>query len=72
MVDDILLCTVQFYRRADGSIYSTLVAMDQKLIEETGDCVGTRVGIVADWMHEGAKDMDAQSEKWLNEFRSSQ
>lgn len=60
-----LLCTIQLWRRPDGSIQSVIVCMDGGMIETTGDCVGTRVAIVADWMHEGADDLDQQSEDWL-------
>jgi hypothetical protein len=65
-----MLCTVQLWRRADGSIQSVLSSMDGDLIETTGHDVPSRVAIVADWMLAGAADMDDQSRKWLEELQT--
>lgn len=67
-----LLCTVQLWRRPGGKVVSRLVTMEAGLIETTGDNVAERVMIVADWMHEGAQDMHAQSEQWLRELGGDQ
>jgi len=60
-----ILCVIQLWRRPDGSIQSVLSSMDGALIETTGDDVPSRVAIVADWIRQGADDMDAQSREWL-------
>jgi hypothetical protein len=51
------LATLELHRHADGSIHMSVIDMDPRLIETTGEEVPERLKIIADWAVEGAVNM---------------
>lgn len=62
------LCSIQLWRRPDGSTRSVLTTMNPELIETTGVDLPTRVKIISGWLTAGAVDMEKQAKQWAKEL----
>jgi len=56
------LCNFSLYRRLDGAIAARLIEMDGGLIETTGHDIASRMKIIAEWVKQGAADIQSQAQ----------